>query len=150
MTLKISIFINIILLILLLAVWFAKHKYLAGEIHFKDESRVVLRDTVIKIVPQEPIVITKTKAKIIKTRDTILMAAPFVMAFDTIVQRDTITASFEYPEQLFSLAIRRTADTNYTERIFITREKPAAKTFWETPLAVIGAVAAGYLIGRIK
>lgn len=149
MTLKTSVLVNIILFVLLIVLWYSRQSRGGDDIAIGEWSKVLQRDTVVKLVYQDPIVITKTKVKIKKTRDTIILTPPFVMVFDTIVKRDTIMARFEYPEQLFSFAIRRSADTNYTERLLVSKEKPSM-VFWEQTLTVIGAVAAGFLVGRIK
>lgn len=102
-----------------------------------EQIAVTDRDTVIKLVPSKPIVLEKVKSKIVYTKDTLILTKPFTASTDTIILRDTVHAKWTFPEQLFSLEVKRPPDTLKSEKMFIV---PAAvKQVWWEKAAYFGA-----------
>ncbi len=110
----------------------------------------IVRDTIVKTVPAKPVVVTKIKTKIIKLSDTVILYHPFRAVVDTIIKRDTIRSQFEFPSGLFSLDIRRHPDTLRMQKIVIYKTKRTNEKWWEKPLILLGGVATGFLVGRVK
>lgn len=110
----------------------------------------VRRDTVVKTIKPEPVVITKTRTKIIKLKDTVIKTYPFRAVIDTVIRRDTVRSYFEFPSGMFSLRFTPATDTLRFSRIVLKREVKRKDEWWEKPLMIMGGVLAGYTIGRIK
>ena len=137
-------FIFITCLILSFASGFVFGKY---YFHNEIDNVIVKRDTVLKTVNPQPLILEKVKTKIIKTRDTIIITKPFKAVVDTIIKRDTVFAKFEYPENLFSLSIKSKPDTIKTYSIIFRGIKERKENWWEKPLIIFSSLTAGYLIG---
>ncbi len=110
----------------------------------------IVTDTVVKIIKRKPIIINKVKTKIIHTRDTVIITKPFVALLDTILRLDTVSAKFQYPENLFSVAIRSHQDSIKMESVTIYKTIERKSPWWEVPAYILGGVATGYLIGAAK
>ena len=104
------------------------------------------RDTIIKTVESEPVIIEKIKPKIIYSRDTVIKTNPFVAFVDTVIKRDTVFAEYTYPENLFSLEIREPVDSIMIPQITEYKEKQVE--WWEKPLFFITGSFVGYLLGN--
>jgi hypothetical protein len=113
-------------------------------------NKSYIRDTIVRTIASEPIIITKVKTKIIKLSDTLIKTYPFVARIDTIIKHDTVRVEFEYPANLLSLAVSRRPDTLRVERIIISDTKLRSEEWWVKPLIVAGSFAAGWLSGQIK
>jgi hypothetical protein len=103
-------------------------------------------DTIVKIVPSEPLIIERVKTKIIYTGDTIVQTKPFVAMVDTVVKQDTIFAKYEFPENLFSLNLRRSDDTVRTVMIKTEIMKSESKNWWKSPAVAVAGLVVGYLL----
>jgi hypothetical protein len=112
----------------------------------KTETKI---DTVIKVLPSEPIVITKMKAKIVYVRDTIIETKPFVAQIDTIIKYDTIQAKYEFPENYFSLLVRPKPDSIRTVTITVKEGYEIEPPWYETPLTFFAGVGAGVLLKSV-
>lgn len=144
-----------------------KYKYIAGTIlilvmlvlafflgrstkHCEPITNTIVRkDTVLIIKESEPIVIEKIKPKIIYKRDTIIETKPFVAVVDTVIKRDTVYAKYEFPENSFDLMIRKKPDSTMIQTIYITKEIMRERSWWETPVYIIGGVAVGFTVGSL-
>jgi len=116
-------------------------------------------DTVTKVIDHEPIRITDARAVVryvrdtvrwgdtVRVRDTVYSTRSFVATIDTVIVRDTITAAYRFPQQTFSLALRRAPDSVRVEmKTIVTYEQRA---WWVDALGALGAGALGYGIGRM-
>ncbi len=144
-----------------------KYKYIAGTIlilvmialsfflgrstkHCEPITNTIIRkDTVLIIKESEPIVIEKIKPKIIYKRDTMIETKPFVAVVDTVIKRDTVYAKYEFPENSFDLMIRKKPDSTMIQTIYITKEIMRERSWWETPVYIIGGVAVGFTVGSL-
>ncbi len=108
----------------------------------------VVRDTVFQKVKSEPIEIERVKTKIKIKRDTIIRFKPFVAVTDTIIRRDTVKARYEFPENLFSLSVKKKVDSLPAQ---IVRVKTGRKKddWTERSAYALGGVAVGLLIGIV-
>jgi hypothetical protein len=104
-------------------------------------------DTIIKFIYQEPIVITKYKTRLVKKSDTIIEVNPFVALIDTFIKHDTIRAEFEFPQNLFSMEIKRKPDSVRIEKITQVQTIEKDKPWWEVPVYIVGGTVLGYLLG---
>jgi hypothetical protein len=113
---------------------------------------VVKYDTLIKLVPTEPLKIEKVKTKLVYKSDTIIQTMPFISELDTIIKQDTIKTLFFYPDNIFSLDIRRKPDSVKCLTVTLEKEitKEEKRPWWETPAYIIGGAAIGYIFGILK
>jgi len=138
--------ILLIVCVIILIYLLNKHNNAANN----DMEAHIVRDTIVKLVPAKPLVITKVKTRIIKLSDTVICYHPFRAEIDTIIQHDTIRSYYKFPNGFFSLRINRHSDTMMTERAVVYRIKQTKEKWWEKPLMVLGGVLAGYTIGRVR
>lgn len=103
-------------------------------------------DTIVRIVPAEPLIVERVKTKVIYKGDTIVEARPFVATVDTVVKQDTIFARYEFPENLFSLNLRRSDDTLRTVMVKTEVVKSEGRDWWEGPAIGVAGVVVGYLL----
>ena len=113
-------------------------------------EKEIKRDTVVKLKPQKPLIIYKTKMKLVKTSDSLIKTYPFVAKLDTMLQQDTIRANYEFPQNLFTLEIKRKPDSIKIETIEKIKTIADKKQWWEAPAYVLSGVLLGYLIGKSK
>lgn len=104
-------------------------------------------DTVVKIIPQKEIKIVEAKPKIKYIRDTLIQTSPFVVVLDTIIQRDTIFASYQFPENIVSLNLRGSSDTIKVPQIVFERQK-IERNWYEIGAAVAGGFILGLILGK--
>jgi len=119
--------------------------------HFSNEengSKSMYVDTVIRLIPSEPLILEKVKAKIVYTRDTVIQTQPFVASVDTILKQDTVFARYEFPENLFSMNLRRADDTLKTVMIKTEFMKDNCNNWWKSPAIAVAGVIAGYLLRK--
>lgn len=110
-------------------------------------KEVIVKDTIEKIKYSEPIIITKVKTKIIKTSDSQVVANPFISKLDTIIRNDTISAVYEFPQNLLSIRFNSPPDTIMMRKVEIIRSNQDEKRWWEVPLYIAGGLILGFLIG---
>jgi hypothetical protein len=135
--LSISIFLNLLFLIWVVC----KNESIEPRIQEK-----WIRDTILQVLPAEPIIIEKSVAKVKYIRDTIIQTQPFIEQLDTIIKYDTIRLGFQFPENYFSLEYRKHPDTLKTEIITRTIEKNPK--WWEEPVYFISGFIIGYIIKK--
>jgi len=109
---------------------------------------IIKRDTVIVVKQAEPIVIEKSRTKLVFKRDTLIETKPFTAIIDTIIKRDTVYAKFDFPENSFDLWIRKKPDSTMVHTIYITKEIIKERPWWEAPAFTIGGTIVGYVIGK--
>jgi hypothetical protein len=115
-----------------------------------NSEKEIKRDTIVKMQLQAPLILYKTKLKIIKTSDTVIQSNPFIAKLDTIIQHDTIKADYEFPQNLLSFELKRRPDTLKIQTIEKIKTVPESKPWWQTPAYVGAGVILGYLLGKAK
>ena len=135
--LLISIFLNLLFLIFLIC------NRTSQEPIIQEKQ---IRDTILQVLPAEPIIIEKSIAKVKYIRDTIIQTQPFIAQLDTIIKYDTIRLGFQFPENYFSLDYRKHPDTLKTE--IITQTVAKKPNWWEEPAYFIGGFIIGYIIKK--
>lgn len=141
-----------IAVILLMILAFAGGWLVSGS--FKKEKpcitsagKIYVHDTITALKPSEPLIIEKYHPVIRVKRDTLVISKPFMARIDTIIKRDTIIGSYEFPENFFSMRISSVPDSILTREIVI--EKPCGSdNWWETPAIAAGGLIIGALLGR--
>lgn len=105
--------------------------YFTGSARYgeKFSENIIVRDTIVKTVPREPLIITKIRPEIRYKYDTIIRVKPFTAIADTIVKYDTIFAKYDFPEHLFSFNIKTKEDTFRIPKIIQYKEKK--EEWWE-------------------
>ena len=113
------------------------------------ETKTIAYDTVYKLVPAKPIIINKVRPKLVYIRDTIIQTKPFAASIDTVIQRDTVRAYYEFPVNLFSLDIRRHPDSLRIEKLTILQSVEKPRPWWETPAYIVGGILTGMIITKV-
>lgn len=125
------------------------------SIYLIPEKEIIIRepvastvkiDTFVKVVRSKPIILEKIKTKIVKKRDTVIKAVPFTASIDTLVHQDTVKATFDYPENLFSLNISSSPDSLEMQKLLITKMIKTRNRWWETPAYVATGTILGYVL----
>ena len=114
---------------------------------------------VVRITP--PVIIhdtmrlTRTRTDTVYRHDTIIrrvgseyIAPPFIATLDSVVGRDTVSATFEYPSAAFRLALRRAPDSTYTITRYVTLPCEP-RPMWLDVLSHIGAGLVGVGVGAV-
>jgi hypothetical protein len=109
-------------------------------------EKTVVRDTVL-IAPSKPVAIHRAKPRLIKTSDSIIKTTPFQAKVDTIVNFDTIKAVYEYPQNLFSLVLKKKPDSLKVRTIIIYKPLEKEAKWWELPAGIAGGILLGVLVG---
>ena len=110
---------------------------------------VVVRDTIVEYIEQEPLIIEKVKTKIQIKSDTIIKTLPFIASMDTVLLSDTIHASFEFPENHMSVNLRKGLDSIQVRNIEVIKTIKEEDPWWETPAYILSGTLLGYLLGGI-
>jgi hypothetical protein len=113
------------------------------------DNKIVFRDTLFEVKQSEPIIITKYKTKVEYQSDTIIETKPFIAFIDTVIVKDTVRASFDFPEKTFSLKINPSQDTVLKERLYINSLIKTDEVWWHKPALCILSLCGGYLLGRV-
>ena len=107
------------------------------------------------LIASEPLIIEKSKAKIVyKDRyfyDSVKISPhPFTAILDTIIKADTLNIEFEYPTALFSVLLRKQPDSVFTQKIYIDRQifTKSEPEWWKTTIYAGGGLILGVLIGK--
>jgi|GEM_PF-4721215 hypothetical protein len=143
-----QIYIIITLVLITLAYFLGRSN--GKAVYYKTETLV---DTQYIVKTQEPVVIEKVKTKIKYLRDTMIVTKPFEAKLDTVLRNDTISLSYIYPTNEFSMRYSKKADTALlvnikTRESQIIREEEA---WWKAPLLYIsGFVSAVIINGLFK
>jgi hypothetical protein len=107
-------------------------------------------DTIIKLIPREPVIIRKNAVKTIVRKDTIISSEPFTARLDTVMSADTINLSYDYPENIFMLELKRKPDTSKIQTITLTYPVEKKAPWWETPAYIVGGILVGFGIGSLS
>ncbi|MGE5479669.1 MAG: hypothetical protein ACM3U1_04480 [Chloroflexota bacterium] len=87
-------------------------------------------------------------SKFIRSKDSAVAPARFSATLDTITNTDSITLSYTYPENEFTLGISPKPDTLPRERIILMPEERKEKSSgWLTAALGVGAAILGLLLG---
>ena len=115
---------------------------------------VVQRDTVVIERPVPELKIVHAPARVVydTLRDTLIQTAPFTANIDTVILRDTVQASFDFPEQRFSILLKRRPDSLVYHTITIEMERIRDPPWYETAghigLGAVGGFIVGYFSGN--
>lgn len=111
---------------------------------------VIERDTVVKLIKSEPVIIEKIKPEIHYLRDTIIETKPFIARIDTVILRDTVMAEYIFPQNLLSMKLSRGSDSLRVEQLNSVEYLEDEKEWWELPAYVLAGVILGFLLGGNK
>jgi hypothetical protein len=137
---------NIIILLLLILLFLISGLFLYNMIFSKysDNKSFQQRiDTLYIETPGKEILIEKIPAKIIY--DSNEPQQKFTALADTVSGNDTISISYSFPENNFSIKIRQGMDSIMLQRIFTEYQTIAPEPWWENPLYLL----VGFLLGMI-
>ncbi len=135
-------------LILILAILCIVLMYYVLRDNQKNPNSIVRRtDTIVKIIPQKEIKILEAKPKVKYIHDTIIQTSPFVAVVDTVIQRDTIFASFRFPESVMTINLRSKSDTIKIPQIII-EEQSNERNWLEIGAAAVGGFIFGLILGK--
>lgn len=120
------------------------------EIVYKT-STVTVRDTVVVERPRTVIRVVQAPAivRVDTLRDTVLQTPPFTATLDTVIQRDTINASYSFPEHRFDLTLRPRPDSIIFRTMVINSESIRRSSWWETTGWIGLGLAAGLVTGYV-
>lgn len=110
-------------------------------------NQIIKRDTLIKYIEHKPIKINNTKAKIKYIKDTIIITKPFEANLDTIINKDTISLSYNYPDNIFNFCVNKSIDTLKYEREIITNNNKDSNWF-DIAIAGLSGIILGYILGK--
>lgn len=115
------------------------------RIYFKEK---VLRDTIIKIVPQKRYIIRSQPKLTVK--DT--LKAQFTFSLDTLLEKgDTLKINYSYPENTLFVRFASMPDTFAIEHRTLHISTAGGNTTWFEPaLYMISGVALGFIVAKIK
>lgn len=115
---------------------------------YKDEiPNEIKRDTITKIIERKPTIIDKKRASIRIKKDSLIQTKPFVARIDTINKYDTISLTYDYPENTFSMTYSHKPDTTTTIREKQITEKE--QSWYEAPLYILSGAAIAEIIRSI-
>ena len=138
----IILILSLIIIMLGIGLWVQNCEY--SQNNFPNSIRI---DTVITILPQKVIKIDSVKPQIKYIRDTIIQTQPFIAQIDTVYLMDTLQAEYQFPENMFRIAIATHTDT-LRELQIKQVEVNNEQSKWHLPVAIIGGFIIGYAIGR--
>ena len=119
------------------------------KISIKYDSKVIY-DTIIKMQPAKPVILTKVKTEIIIQSDTVIQFHPFISKLDTIVNSDTISTKFEYPQNLFSFEFRKKPDSISIQKMLVYQPVEKKRQWWETPALILTGAVIGFVAGVLR
>lgn len=134
-------------LIILLVIALIGLFYFAYQNNYSNNSIKYKVDTLIKIIPQKEIKIVEAKPRIKYIRDTLILTPPFIAEVDTVVQRDTIYASFQFPENLMSINFKTARDSIKIPQITVERMNQE-RNWYEIGAAAVGGIILGIILGK--
>ncbi|MCX6148342.1 MAG: hypothetical protein NTW25_13995 [Candidatus Kapabacteria bacterium] len=136
-------------LIIIIILLFIALIYLFNESNNKDiNNQIIKRDTVLKYIEHKPINVNNKKAKIKYIKDTIISTKPYEASLDTIINKDTISLSYIYPDNIFNLNINKSIDTLKCEREIITNNNNKDSNWFDIAIASISGIILGYILGK--
>lgn len=117
----------------------------------KKTNTLILRDTIIREIKSDPLILEKVKTKILYKKDTIIKSKPFSAILDTVIKKDSIKIEYEFPENYLSFQLNKMMDTLVIPReIEIEIEKDEKEAWWEKPAIALGSLFIGYYISELK
>jgi hypothetical protein len=135
-------------LIIIIIFLFIALLYLFNSNKSNINNQIIKRDTVIKYIEHKPININNKKAKIKYIKDTIISTKPYEASLDTIINKDTISLSYIYPDNIFNLNINKSIDTLKYEREIITNNNNKDSNWFDIAIAGLSGVILGYILGK--
>ncbi len=108
-------------------------------------------DTMFKevIVPRIKI---RTEGVLVYKTDTVYLTKPFIATVDTIMKEDTLAVSYEFPQNIFEIDLRRKPleEKTIIKYVTITEEVEKPEAWWVHPAWAVGGLLVGYGLGSIK
>ncbi len=142
LNITIILILSFIIILLGIGLWIQQ-----SDISKNKQTNSIRIDTITTILPQKIIEIDSIKPQIKYIRDTLIQTQPFIAQIDTVYLMDTIQAEYQFPENLFRIAIATHSDTLRDLQIKqIELQNEQSK--WQLPIAIIGGFIIGYAIGR--
>ena len=71
----------------------------SSKVNYLQSKTIEHKDTIFEIKQCEPIIISKFKTNTVYKSDTLIESKPFTAFIDTVIIRDTIRASFDFPDK---------------------------------------------------
>ncbi len=129
--------------------------YLAEELSGRIITNVKTDTVVIEKVLRRHIIQWRDSVKVVYYGDSIYRTQSFTASIDTVLNDcDTLSVSYEYPQNTLSLLLRQCPDTirTITVNTIQYQTKIEKRPIWLDALSHIGALGAGlgigYIIGR--
>lgn len=133
----ISIILTLILTIIIVYNYFNYQNIANKNIYIHDTLIVINFDTIH---------IEKIKPRIVYRHDTLIQTKPFTAIIDTIIQKDTIYMSYDYPENLFNMRLTHQPDSFRVQK---TIEYKNEETNWTSKIIYfVAGIAAGIIINN--
>ncbi|GAB1370398.1 hypothetical protein MASR1M45_04590 [Candidatus Kapaibacterium sp.] len=131
------------MLILIILIITALNSYFLIRSGNKDNNigNIVI-DTIYKERVIEPIVAKKISARRIKSSQ---VDSSFRAVADTVINKDTISISYAYPEDYFDFEMRHAPDSLMQRVITINRDIVIPEPWWENPLYFAVGLIAGLI-----
>ncbi|MFN3307305.1 MAG: hypothetical protein ACK42Z_09000 [Candidatus Kapaibacteriota bacterium] len=136
---KFLVAVSLVLTIIVLMQYLNKHQC--------PNYKLVRVDTVQIVKVVEKVQIQKAKPRIIYKHDTIYQSSGFIAQLDTVIQKDTVKASYEFPQNLMSIEISRANDTLRVPTFqYSLQKKKSTWLEYATPFFI--GTAVGFLFGK--
>jgi hypothetical protein len=76
----------------------------------------------------------------------------FIATVDTIMKEDTLAVSYEFPQNIFEIDLRRKPleEKTIIKYVTITEEVEKPEAWWVHPAWAVGGLLVGYGLGSIK
>lgn len=130
-------------------------KFWSGKVKMIRDTQIeVVTDTLTHIIERQPVYITgkATVTYVVDTlyqKDTVYQTKAFVAKLDTAIAKDTVNVQYAFPQQTFSVVLRRAADSiRYETRTVYIQNTSVERPWLEYMGAAAIGLGAGYLIGR--
>ena len=123
--------------------------FLIGNIVFRSDAevkyvnkltvRIDTLETFVELPVKNIYIKSKAKVEYINTTDTVIVTTrPFIASIDTVVKRDSIYTSYEFPKNEFVFDLRQAPDSIKVETIKIFQEREREKEWHEATWFRIG------------
>lgn len=116
-------------------------------------SVIVIRDTVLKVIPETCYVYRKAAPTRYTDTVKVIVTHPFMAVNDTSIGKVALSDTFFFPQKVFSTRITRLADSiQFVEKTMLRVDtlrviEPAPSTWQTTVVSALGALV-GVFIGR--
>lgn len=143
-------YITVLLIVAGFIIYIFIHDFTRSKSNIEYKN-IIFRDTVKIRVASEPIIISKVKLKTVKMSDTVYTSPAFDAVLDTIIKSDTIKAKYEYPDNLFTMEVKKKPDSIQIQKIYIQnvqKDDISEISWWKKVLIIIAGAAAIFLLAK--